>query len=114
MVPDANFAMPLVLLHRVGQNRARVMVFGIVMFFGLLMSFGMSGLSALAGQSDPMRVLNAMGMGFIVLLLIALAGGFLIAMAFWFAQALVALSGEEPFVALQKSFSACWINFVPF
>ena len=61
-----------------------------------------------------MRVLNAMGMGFIVLLLIALAGGFLIAMAFWFAPALVALSGEEPFVALQKSFSACWINFVPF
>lgn len=93
---------------------AIAIVFGIVMFFGLLMSFGMSGLSALAGDSDPIRILNAMGLGFIVLLLIALAGGLLIAMAFWFAPALVALSGDEPFAALQKSFSACWTNFVPF
>jgi len=93
---------------------AIVIVFGIVMFFGLLMSFGMSGLSALAGQTDPLRVLNAMGLGFIVLLLVAMGGGLLIAMAFWFAPALVALSGEEPFAAIQKSFSACWVNFVPF
>jgi hypothetical protein len=93
---------------------AIAIVFGIVMFFGLLMSFGMSGLSALAGDSDPIRILNAMGMGFVVLLLIALAGGLLIAMAFWFAPALVALSGEEPFAALQKSFGACWTNFMPF
>ena len=93
---------------------AIVIVFGIVMFFGLLMAFGMSGLSALAGQTDPLRVLNAMGLGFVVLLLVALGGGLLIAMAFWFAPALVALSGEEPFAALQKSFGACWVNFVPF
>jgi hypothetical protein len=93
---------------------AIVIVFGIVMFFGLLMSFGMSGLSALAGQTDPLRVLNAMGLGFIVLLLVAMGGGLLIAMAFWFAPALVALSGEEPFAAIQKSFSACWVNFGPF
>ena len=93
---------------------AIVIVFGIVMFFGLLMSFGMSGLSAFAGQMDALRVINAMGVGFLLLLLIALAGGFLIAMAFWFAPALVALSGEEPFVALQRSFGACWMNFGAF
>src|SRR5206468_11324439 len=91
---------------------AIVIVFGIVMFFGLLMSFGMSGLSALAGETDPFRVLSAMGTGFLLLLLIALGGGLLIAMAFWFAPLLVVLNGEEPFAALQKSFAACWTNFV--
>jgi hypothetical protein len=89
-------------------------VFGIVMFFGCLMAFGMSGLSALAGETDPLRMISAMGTGFLLLLLIALAIGLLIAMAFWFAPALVVLNGEEPLPALQKSFAACWTNFVPF
>jgi hypothetical protein len=89
-------------------------VFCIVMFFGMLMAFGMSGLSALAGQGDPWTMMSAMGGGFLVLLLIALAGGLLIAMAFWFAPALVVLSGEEPLGALQKSFSASWTNFGAF
>ena len=93
---------------------AITIVFGIVMFFGLLMSFGMSGLSALASDMDPLRIISAMGVGFLLLLLIALALGLLIAMAFWFAPALVALSGEEPFAALRKSFAACWKNFAPF
>jgi uncharacterized membrane protein len=89
-------------------------VFGIVMFFGMLMAFGMGGLSALAGQGDPWTIISAMGTGFLVLLLVALAGGMLIAMAFWFAPALVVLSGEEPFGALQKSFAASWTNFGAF
>jgi hypothetical protein len=92
---------------------AIVIVFGIVMFFGLLMSFGMTGLSALAGDTDPLRMINAMGVGFLLLLLVALGVGLLIAMAFWFAPPLVVLSGEEPFAALQKSFGACLTNFVP-
>src|SRR5438445_3699370 len=89
-------------------------VFGIIMFFGMLMAFGMGGLSALAGQGDPWTIISTMGTGFLILLLIALAGGVLIAMAFWFAPALVVLSGEEPFGALQKSFAASWTNFSAF
>jgi len=93
---------------------AIMILFGIVMFFGLLMTFGMSGLSAFAGETDPLHFLNAMGTGFMLLLLIALAGLLLIGMAFWFAPALVTLSGEEPFAAIQKSFAACWTNFGAF
>ena len=93
---------------------ATMILFGIVMFFGLLMSFGMSGLSALAGETDLLRLMNAIGIGFLLLLLVALGGGLLIAMAFWFAPALVTLSGDEPFAAIQKSFRACWMNFGAF
>jgi len=85
---------------------ALTILFGIVMFFGLLMTFGMSGLSALSRQSDPLAFLGAIGGGFFALVAIGLVGGFLIAMAYWFAPALVVLNGEEPLMALRKSFSA--------
>ena len=93
---------------------AAAIVFSIVLFFGMLMAFGMSGLSALAGQTDPWQVMQTMGVGFLVLLLIGLAGGLLIAMLFWFAPALVVLSGDEPFGAMRKSFGSCVVNFMPF
>jgi uncharacterized membrane protein len=38
----------------------------------------------------------------------------LVAMAYWFAPALVVLNGEPPIVALQKSFMASWRNFGAF
>jgi len=93
---------------------ALAILIGIIMFFGMLMTLGMSGLGALAGQGDPLDAMAAMGTGFLVLLLVALSAGLLIAMAYWFAPALVVLNGEEPMAALQKSFAACLANFTPF
>ncbi len=90
-------------------------VFLIFLFFGMLMAFGMSGLSALAGQGDlSVIVPGVLGAGLFALITIALIGGALIAMAYWFAPALVALNGEEPMNALKKSFAASWTNMGPF
>jgi hypothetical protein len=93
---------------------ALLIVFGIFLFFGMLMTFGMSGLSALAGQGDPWAMPGVLGAGLFALLAIALIGGALIAMAYWFAPALVVLNGEEPMNALKKSFAASWTNMGAF
>ena len=94
-------------------------VFGLFLFFGMLMTFGMSGLSALAGQSDLWEgglwaAPGLLGAGLFALIAIALIGGALIAMAYWFAPALVVLNGEEPMNALKKSFAASWTNMGAF
>ena len=85
-------------------------VFGIVVLAGLFATIGMSGLSALASHGDPWAVAGALGVGFLVFLLLALVGGTLIAMAYWLAPALVVLNGMEPVAALRKSFDACLTN----
>jgi uncharacterized membrane protein len=74
----------------------------------------MAGVSALARESDPVLAIGSLGVGFFILLAIGLIGAFLIAMAYWFAPALVVLDAEEPIAALKKSFMGCWINVLAF
>lgn len=52
--------------------------------------------------------------GFVFAMLLSLALSVPIAMAVWFAPALVALRGDAPLDALKRSFSACLRNIGPF
>jgi uncharacterized membrane protein len=78
-------------------------------------TLGFAGFAALASLADPMNMDPAiLGAGMWALLLLAaigLIGTALIAMAYWFAPALVVLDGEEPLSAMRKSFQASWLNF---
>jgi hypothetical protein len=90
---------------------AITVVFTLVLIAGVVVTIGMHGLSTLAGEGDPMAVLRSGGLvAALVLLLIALTGAAVIAMAWWFAPALVALDAAEPVAALKLSFRACWTN----
>ena len=93
---------------------ALTIVFGIVMLACLFVTIGISGLTALAGQGDPWAIAGAVGVGFVIVLFIALVGATLIAMAYWMAPALVVLDGMEPVAALKKSFDACLTNMGAF
>ncbi|CAG0993876.1 hypothetical protein BURK1_02418 [Burkholderiales bacterium] len=69
--------------------------------------------SALSADPSQMglAVLGSLGLSALVIAPIAIVASALIAMAYWFTPALVALNGDEPIAALKKSFRACWQNF---
>jgi uncharacterized membrane protein len=83
---------------------------------GVLAAF--SGLGALLGavaggaNESPATVLAALGTGMIALLVV-LVLGLLVAMAYWFAPALVVLRGVAPMAALKASFAGCMRNVLP-
>ena len=54
------------------------------------------------------------GVAMLIVALIALVVAVLVAMAYWFAPALVVLNGEQPMAALQKSFAASSRNIGAF
>lgn len=97
---------PLVVLGAV-LLAVSVVVFLVVGMLGVGAFMGMGGASSSAGMA------TAMGAGFLGLLLM-LALGFLMAMAFWFAPGLVVFRNVAPIDALQASFSASLKNIVPF
>lgn len=78
----------------------------------------MLGLGALLGvmtggmAQSPSAVLATLGTG-MVGLLVALALGLLVAMAYWFAPALVVLRDAAPVAALKASFAGCLRNVLP-
>ena len=78
------------------------------------MTIGIAGLSTLASLTDPasidLNALYALGAALLVVFVVAFIGFGLIAMAYWFAPALVVLNGEEPVSALRKSFVASLRN----
>jgi uncharacterized membrane protein len=81
----------------------------IAMVFGLGTVFGVMA----GGMAErPGAVLAALGAGMMALLVV-LALLVPVAMAFWFAPALVALRDMAPVEALKSSFSACLRNVVP-
>lgn len=92
-----------------------------VIFFllaGLMVgAVGMSGISALL-TGDALQagvaMLATLGIGALIASLIAALLGIPLLMAFWFAPALVALRGDEPFAAMKTSFDACLSNILPF
>ncbi len=76
-------------------------------------SFGFGALSSM-WSGDPMSMLRAFGLGALVMLLVLLLVAVPLAMAYWFAPALVALRNDEPFASLKTSFAACMRNVPPF
>ena len=97
---------PLVVLGAI-LLAVSIVVFLIVGMLGFGAVMGMGAASSSAGMA------TAMGAGFLSLLVL-LAVGFLMAMAFWFAPGLVVFRNVAPIDALQASFSASLKNIVPF
>jgi uncharacterized membrane protein len=88
----------------------------IVMVATILATLGASGLAALTdfgGTFDYSAIASA-GAAVLIVGLIALAITVLVAMAYWFAPALVVLNGEQPVAALRKSFDASARNIGAF
>jgi uncharacterized membrane protein len=91
-----------------------VLIVASIMFMVLLGASG--GLGALVrGDSGALLgVIMGAGLGAILIVLIVMAVMVPIAMAVWFAPALVALNDVEPIAAMKASFRACLNNFVLF
>lgn len=97
---------------------------GLLYFAGWVLAFliaaavaaatvGVSSLSAL-WSGDPMQMISAFGIGALVMVLVVLLVALPLVMAYWFAPALVALRGDEPFASLKTSFVASIRNIPPF
>jgi uncharacterized membrane protein len=97
---------------------AAAIVLGLVVAAVAFASIGIAGLTALAALTDPTQIdvgtLTSFGLSLLLVMLIGLIGASLIAMAYWFAPALVVLQGEEPIAAMRRSFGACWRNLGAF
>jgi uncharacterized membrane protein len=104
---------PLVIIGLV--MLAASIVLALVVLAVIFASLGVAGLRALSDLADSGSVdvaaLSSLGLGFFVVFAVGLIGVILIAMAYWFAPALIVLNGEEPISAMRKSFGACWHNF---
>jgi uncharacterized membrane protein len=90
----------------------------IVIVLVVYLTLGAAGLAALQdfAGTGPLDYAALASGGFVllILVLVALAVALLVAMAYWFAPALVVLNGEQPVAALKKSFAASWANFGAF
>ena len=80
-----------------------------VVGFGTLASI-VSGDPAEAG----IALLASLGIGSIIIVLLAVLLGVPLVMAYWFAPALVLFRGDEPIKAMKTSFVACMRNVPPF
>ncbi len=85
--------------------------------FGICVAiFGFSTLSALMSAEPSLSTLDTIltfGIAAVTALLIVLVLGTPLAMAYWFAPALIALRGDAPVTALKSSFSASLRNVPP-
>lgn len=82
----------------------------IVLVLGMAGGAGLFSALTSGGANGWSNVLASVGVAALVFVPIALVGFALIAMAYWYAPALVVLNGEEPIEAMKKSFRACWRN----
>jgi uncharacterized membrane protein len=103
---------PLVILGLV--MLAAGIVLSLIVVIVAFFTIGIAGLATLASLADPATVdvgaLYALGWALLIVFAVAFIGFGLIAMAYWFAPALVVLNGEEPVTALRKSFVASLRN----
>jgi len=74
----------------------------------------MGGGSFLAMMHGDMARIAALGLTFLLAMLVMLGLSIPVYMAIWFAPALVVLNNLKPVAALQASFFACLKNFIPF
>lgn len=99
-----------------------VAVFAAGTIFLALGASGLAGIVRILDTADVAGIdyvalaqaIASAGVTILVVLLVSLTVALLIAMAYWFAPALVALNGETPLAALSKSFAASWRNFAAF
>ncbi len=91
-----------------------LLIVAMIMFMIFVGASGGFGAMFRGGPGAMAGVLFGAGIGAILIGLVVMAIMVPIAMAIWFAPALVALNDVEPVAALKASFSACLKNFVPF
>jgi hypothetical protein len=89
---------------------AVLLILGLVFGLGALLGGGISASTGATGQG----IAGAIGGGFAVMLLIAVALMFLIYALQFFAVPRVMLDGVEPFAAMRESLSACLANLGAF
>jgi uncharacterized membrane protein len=89
----------------------------LVIFGAAVLSFGAAVLSSTFQLQDPFSASAAVG-GILIAILVGVLLFMLLAlplfMAMWFAPALVALRGLEPWAAMKASFVGCLRNILPF
>ena len=96
---------------------AMLFIAATVMVATIFLTLGASGLAALMDFGNATFDYQAMATAGAAMLVVALIGAtlaVLVAMAYWFAPALVVLNGEPPIAALQKSFAASLRNIGAF
>jgi uncharacterized membrane protein len=93
-------------------------IFAIAILVGVLVSVLAIGLGsidpALLEQQDPTLIIATLGPMVMLALLFTLLLLVPLMMAYWFAPALVVLEDMLPLEAMKLSFSACWMNIIPF
>ena len=108
-------AVPLIVVALIYYACWLVLVFGVVMAVGAM--YGFSTLSSML-SSDPsesgIALLGALGVGSVIVLLVAALVAVPLVMAMWFAPALVVFRGADPIGAMRSSFVACMRNMPPF
>jgi uncharacterized membrane protein len=95
-----------------------VAVFAAATIFLALGASGLAGIARILDAADVAGIdyvalsqaIASAGLTILAVLLISLCVALLVAMAYWFAPALVVLNGEPPLAALSKSFAASWHN----
>jgi uncharacterized membrane protein len=103
------------------NNTGRLVVVGLLYLLGMMaillismMIFGgalfASKDSLQSAAANPLTMFTTFGLPLLVMLALYM----LLAMAYWFAPALVALEGVSPFNAMKMSFTASLKNVLPF
>jgi hypothetical protein len=103
------------------QNTGDLVVLGVLTLVGwiialipaLLIAGGGAFMAMMAGGSPAMHV-GAMGLSFVLAMLVTLALAVPLYMALWFAPALIMFNQLKPVDAMKASFYACLKNIVPF
>ena len=81
----------------------------------LVAGIGMSGLLNFANlATDPWQMWRTLGITYFSLIALAVSAFAVIAMANWFAPALIVLRDAKPFAAMLASLRACMRNWLPF
>ena len=104
------------------SNRAGdLVVLGVLTLVGWIVAFvpaflivGGGTFMSMIMSGGPGFHLGAMGLTFLLGMLVAMALALPLYMALWFAPALIVLNGLKPVDAMKASFSGCLKNIVPF
>jgi len=103
------------------QNTGDLVVLGLLALVGWIVAFipamlimGVGAFMSMMGGGGSMANIGALGLTFMLALLVSLALAVPVYMALWFAPSLVVFNNLKPLDAMKASFFACLSNIVPF
>lgn len=96
-------------------NMVACLIAIIVCVVVMIADIGIGGLTDLTNfASDPWRILSTLGVSFLLVVVMAILVTAALAMANWFAPALIVLRDAQPLAAMKTSLRACMRNWLPF